>query len=526
MILAWLLGCASPPSPVGDPVVEVELPPGDRVRFVLDGAESAPRLRLDGGWWGVHLTLDGAALPAVYPGYAPLDVPLPDLAAGPHELAVSMSLPSTEPWVLALPNKNRWPQRPTLTLVLGDGPHVGSLAVPLVKGELQPVVTVEGAPAGATVELVVQHDGEVVHRWEPVPVGAPFPPMKLRGRRWEVSNPELYVATAILRDGEKVLDQRSLRTGFREVELVDGSLRLGGEPFAVMALHGGREDELPTLLTTLQAGGGNAVEIHGTVTPARFFAVADELGLPLVYVPRCDGRLWSHGDDPRTTWKRLHAELREQEERLLSASAARPSLLVWVCEGTEDVRSDACGGLHTDPLHRPVLGLDVPAAGISGRERQASRPKSWNVEIGLQPGPGPSPAQVAQAFLVMTGTGGPGGVFLSPRPGDQGWAAAWQGAAKQLGITAWRPSSARATSTLVVKGVEPGRFVTVQAPWAGRIGAVANAAGEATIPVWHVGEVVVDVGGVSRTVELREQRWTVGEARLDSGEPTVVAVGG
>ena len=169
MPLLLLLACSQPATVPMGPGADLRLPMRwsqgmeleGEATFTLDTPAGAGTvLRLDGTWWAVAPTLDGQALPTVTPGLAPLEMPLPTLAAGAHTLSLRVSMPGNEPPVVTLPNKNRSPTGGIVTLRLQQSASLGAIAVPLRKGQVAPVVTVSGAPDGATVELEIGRDGE------------------------------------------------------------------------------------------------------------------------------------------------------------------------------------------------------------------------------------------------------------------------------------------------------------------------------------------------------------------------------
>ncbi|MES2643473.1 MAG: hypothetical protein V4850_28575 [Myxococcota bacterium] len=526
LLLLLLVACGPPPPPPG-PGVDVALAvrwtdgviPRGTARFHLDAdAPPGTTLWVDGAWWRVDLTLDGAPIGPVFPGYAPLDVPLPALAAGDHTLTVSVSLPTDETPVLTLPNKNTAPQAGRLELRLRGAARLGSLAVPLVDGALAPIVTATGAPDGASVELAVSRDGRVAAAWEPVAVGAALPPKRWTGGRWAIGEPQLYVATAVLRDAAgAVLDVRSERFGFRDAGLAAGRLVLDGAPSPLLALRAYPNEDPALVAASVAEAGANALELHGTIANGDWYARLDEWGLPVVQVPRCDGKLWAGGRDVQRTWQMLANELRAQDLRLLAASAARPALLAWVCEGTDHLRTLTCGDLHEDPLRRPILGLDLASAVIDGRHERRSTVPTWITEIGAPAQQHPAPPSLAAvSFVEAVGPGGPGGVFHPPpRTGDTAeWRTAWAEAASKLGATPWTLASRRASSVVTVRGLTPGTLVTLDAPWMATRGATADDTGVARIFTWYEGDATLRVGTREVPVTLRADVWE-GTRRVD-----------
>jgi hypothetical protein len=353
------------------------------------------------------------------------------------------------------------------------------------------------------------------------PVDSPLAPAPWRGDTWGVGAPALYVATATLHDaGGAVLAERSFRVGVRETALADGVFTLGGERTPLVAVRGQPLDDPAVAAGLVATGGLDAVELHGAIAPDAWYARFDEWGLPIVQVARCDGRLWAPGVDPRTVLLAQASVLQEQDTRLLAASAARPSVLAWVCEGADTLRELACGDLHRDPLGRPIFGVDVPGVSISGTYAPAATGPTWVIELGHPNGGAlPAPSVAARSFQTGVGPRGSGGVVPSPE-GNEGaaWGTAWAEAAKALGAPAWKPARRRASSVLTLTGLAPGQVAVLHAPWIAPVGAAADSTGTARIEAWYEGKAEVVAHGVAHPVTLTADAWD-GTRRLAAGAP-------
>ena len=211
--------------------------------------------------------------------------------------------------------------------------------------------------------------------------------------------------------------------------------------------------------------------------------------------------------DIRAVWERIAPVTREQDARLLSASLARPAVLAWICEGSSSMRDVACGNLKTDPLHRPIMGIDNFALSIAGVENTHFEKRAWIIEIGATEH-FQSFQKAGEAFMGATGPSGPGGVYFPPPPVDQDkWGPAWQGVSKALGITPWFSENRRGMSVVLVKGLAPGELVYLDMPWQVGTGAVADSWGNARIEAWYVGETELMIGGEKRKVTLTPDSW-------------------
>lgn len=515
-LLAVLCGCdGSGGAPPAGNHAAVDLPVrwtqgaelrGETQFYLEETAGAGTRLHLEGFWWRVALVLDGEPLPPAFPGYAPLDLALPALAAGEHHLDVTVSPPTDGPPVVSLPNGNRLAQAGTITLRLQASAALQSIAIPLLEGSLQPSIVVHEPPPGSTIELMVSRDGAPLARWEPQPVGMPFAALRFEGEAWAIGQPSLYLATATLRDAAgRTLSERSERVGFREAVVKEGVLYLNQVRTPLFAVRGQMGLNAAVAAAVVAAGGLNAVELHGTVPTAGWLARHDELGLPVVHLPRCDGGLWKPGENEQTT-RAAHAEtLAEQESRLLVEAASHPSILAWACEGSDSLRVVACGGLRRDPLARPVFGVDLTATSIASTFAPPARGPTWVIEVGQSHGGAlPIPATTAAAFLRGIGAWAVGGVVPAPKSGeDAAWAAAWAAAAAEVGAPPWRGGPRRRMSAVVVDGLEPGQIATLYAPYLAPTGAAADDAGRARIEVWYAGEAtLVRPGGQVSSVSV------------------------
>ncbi len=482
-------------------------PPTGTLDFVLD-APSPARLFMDGLWWGVDILIDGTALPRTFMGHAPQEIDLPPLAAGAHHLELRLFMPTVEPKGLTMANRN-WRVRAGLVeLRLVGSSRIGTIALDYRDGAVLPKVEVVRAPEGSTLELAIQQDDRLIQRWDPLQAGQSFESKKWKGTLWGIGEAALYQATATLRDAAgAILDRRSQRVGVRQTEIRDGAFFLNGQNSPLMALRVNPLESPTFLVDALPEVEANAVEVHGEVADSQWLASFDEWGVPVVHMPRCDGGIWEGRPDYGAMWRGIAPMAAEQDQRLLAISAARPSVLAWICEGSPNYRMDACGRLREDPLHRPVLGIDGGAVSIAGVETRNFNLRAWVIEIGSAEH-FLSFATSGQAFLQATGKGGPGGVFFPPPPRDRAaWVPAWKAVSEELGTRSWTAASRRATSVLKVHGLAPGSMVWLELPGMSSRGAVADDRGLARIELWYAGEATLKVGKDSRTVTLVPDSW-------------------
>lgn len=478
-----------------------------------------------------QLTLNGEDLPEVNGGPGPTEVPLGGrLRVGTNDLRALVDSPAELPVLVT----NGCVRHPTLgsdvhvilhpeswvrsVVLVGDGEKVGG------------AVRVRGQPAGSSVQLEAWLDGERIAWSGSADVGddgeAQVPGTVWPGPRWrpgESGGETLVNVVAILLDGEgRVLDRASRRAGVRELLHVGGELELDGEIHRLMAIRADPETPPHEQLETWLGGGVNAVEIHGVAPSPSWLAEADELGLPVVVLPRCDGRLWV-GIDPAQQRRVLesHTSILEAQDRELAwESAGHPSLALWACEGSRDVASALCKHLTAgDPRGTPAAGAQFsswPLPGEGLREdllpgEAAPRDfatDGWIVETMME-GKATTAAQAAASFVRACEAGALGGVIPPPAAMEppNAWQKAWAGAARDLKAPSLDPEGRRASAKLKVRSLGPGQTVWLEVPGLTPVGTVAGAGGTALLGAWHRGAAAVVVDGNRREVDLSPVSW-------------------
>ena len=512
--------------------------PAERV-----GAGSA--LELEGLWWRASVTVNGVTLPPVTGGNASALVPVgAALRAGRNELTVRLSPPTTEMPIetgggLASSSFHR--DRATLQvaprLVLRPAAHVAWAALRAQGDDVVPVAQVTGAPEGATVRFsVVGPSGSL-------PLGAATvgpdgrveaPAIDWTLDRWAPGAPALYPLQVRLQAaGGGDLDQLDARVGVRSVSIDERGVHINGAPHRLVGARVTNRPDLgsmPERLAALLPAGVNALEIHGELPRSSWLDLADEVGLPVVVVPRCVGRT-RRGS--RATPQALALQ-QTQDDRFVADFADRPSVLMWVGEGPSPRSQQGqatplvmwTDHLLRDPLERPIVQHHLPDRFLQTRppgpdgvvhhscEREPCA-GAWIVEVTWE---GPTvPAMwpaMATAFEQSIGVGAVGGVVPTPERHDvANWAAAFTPVTAAVGAKPLTPDGHRAAAQVTLRGAPPGETAWLSAPGAGAVGAVVAADGTATLALWHEGAATLQVGSVTRDVSLSAGTWT-GLARV------------
>ena len=270
--------------------------------------------------------------------------------------------------------------------------------------------------------------------------------------------------------------------------------------------------------------GVNAVEIHGDMVDSRQLSLADELGIPLVVLPRCVGRV---GRPPGGGGSLLET-LREQDRRMVVGVGAHPSVVSWLVEGDRQIlgpgRTDVDGELEpwtdvlpADPMRRTVVGVDIPGTLLQIRDLRtgdytcpAGCAGKWIVESTFRIVPTPNLwSAVAQAWGQAASEGIPGGTLPTPRAAENdNWVRAFTPVLAGMGAPAYTlERRRRASSRVRVTGARPGELVWVEAPGTTLVGAQAGDDGVATIDVWFDGAATVRGRGWQASVDLDAMHW-------------------
>ena len=522
-------GAVSAPRPPGceprEPIV-TELSfeiPAERLR--ASGTLVLPGLR-----GRAALTLNGVDLAVVDGGPGPTEVDVGEhLRAGVNELRALVDSPATLPVLVT----NGCVHEPTLgddvSLILHPESWIRSLAL-VAEGEgVGAAVRVHGAQPGNAVQVEAWLDGERL-RWggtAPIEAGglATVASASWSGPRWTPGDPGdagLVNVVATLLDGDGgVLDRASRRTGVRSVTFEGGQTRLDGEHHPLMAIRADPAVPPHEQLGSWVTAGVNALEIHGTVPSPSWLAEADELGVPVVVLPRCDHRLWA-GIQPSERREAVQTQagvLRDQDHALAWTAAPYPSVALWACEGDRDSADALCRTLtENDPRGTPAAGVQFPSRPIPGEGLRRDLlggaggdpgfgMEGWIVETIVET-PSARGAVSARTFAQAVEDGAIGGVIPDREGAPQReWEGAWAGVAKQLGVPPLSPDRRRASARVRVQGLRPGQTAWIEVPGLTPVGGVADREGGVLLDAWHRGTATVRVDGEGREVDLSRVVW-------------------
>lgn|GEM_PF-2840122 len=497
-------------------------------------------LVLEGLWWAAEVSLDDQKVATVVGGRPPARLSLPGgLSAGAHKLTLLLRSPQGVSKFAhggglgagastVRPSLHRPP-----VLEFHPGPTIEQGGVRMGASGAQAFVQLDPTtvPEGATVHLVTALDGRVQTDFGTHPIGsdgtARSASTPIDQPLWSRDAPALTHLMAEVRDatGTPVATWSS-RTGLRAVTLGADGLTINdgsGPTVAVRVVHGFDEPDLIPAFTEGAKAGANAVELHGAMVDSQLMDQADELGIPLVVLPRCVGRVGR----PPGAGAALTATLREQDHRMVRGVGAHPSVISWLVEGDrqvlgpgrkEDGELDPWTDVITsDPMDRPVLGVDVPGTVLQITELQQSSIKcpngcsgKWLVESTFRMIPIPNLwARVARGWQNALQSGSPGGTLPASLPEERAdWMAAFQPVLAQAGVEPYDlDRSRRASSRVTVSGATPGDLVWATAPGMSPKGAQVDDAGNAVVDVYYEGDATISGPGWSRTASLSAMSW-------------------
>jgi len=157
---------------------------------------------------------------------------------------------------------------------------------------------------------------------------------------WTAETPELYRLVLTLTDGAgKILDMTSLDTGFRKVEIKEGTLRVNGRPILIKGVN--RHDfdpvtgytcspeEMEQDVILMKQNNINTVRTSHYPNDPRFYTLCDRHGLYVID----EANIESHGmgyfrrtlaNNP--AWKEAHLD---RMRRMVVRDRNHPSIIIW-----------------------------------------------------------------------------------------------------------------------------------------------------------------------------------------------------
>ncbi len=200
-------------------------------------------------------------------------------------------------------------------------------------------------------------------------------------RTWSPTEPHLYTAEIDLCVGEETVDRRSVRMGFRSVEVRADQLLLNGEPIYLTGFN--RHEDSPERnmatdletarrdLVEMKAAGANFVRLcHYPHHPGEL-DLCDELGL----LAMCEIPLyWWNGEEEGVEHSRLKLAAAERQLRkLIRRDVNHPSVIFWsVSNENYEERPEVASGNRQ--LVRLAKELDATRLAVHVSDRWRAHP--------------------------------------------------------------------------------------------------------------------------------------------------------
>ncbi len=147
---------------------------------------------------------------------------------------------------------------------------------------------------------------------------------------WTLENPRLYSVTAVLRKDGSPVDEMSVTTGLREVEVKDGKICLNGEPIYLRGVL--NQDFYPKTIYTPPGDdfirreieiaknmGINLIRIHLKLADERYLDWADRLGI----------LIWEEVPNVDSFTPQAEERLTETLRGMILRDRNHPSIIVW-----------------------------------------------------------------------------------------------------------------------------------------------------------------------------------------------------
>ena len=486
-------------------------------------------LQLEGLTWTADVSLNGHALPQVTGGVGLVEVELSNrLRAGRNtiEIEIRGSDDIDSLWRGHDDSAAQLIAPPRIVL----RPRIGldQVSAALTDDGVRLHAQTRNAPIGSQIHFEGWRDGQRFVDWGLTPVvdgAATLNAKTWTGDHWPgtpESSPLFMLKATLLTDEGETIDSGAWRTGLRSFEVTDGNTQLNGKAHRLLGVRH-HDAGLKRGLEVMAPAGLNLVEFHGEMPKRTDLEMADELGVALAILPRCDGRLQT--DLPKILAAKDH--LANQDQAMLNQVTHSPSVLIWSTEGSglhrkgQSVGRRLVANMRKDTIDRLVAGWDMPAFAIPvaspGNQPLDDEIKTavlesepfWVLEFHLTNAPHrPQLESIVQAVQESFEVGAMGGVLPGMDENNAKWAPAWAKQTQSLGVVPLSPEGRRSHSRVELTGLRPGEVVSLVAPGAPHISAVGGPDGRGQLSLWHHGIATLQTKRGDRTLQLLAGQWT------------------
>lgn len=223
----------------------------------------------------------------------------------------------------------------------------------------------------------------------------------------------------------------------------------------------------------LARSGGNAFLWHGDSVDGELLDAIDELGIPVVAIPRCAGRRQRAGrptpDAPRDRF------LDAQDAGIAALFGQHPSLAGWAIEFEHPGVTPSFAAMRTQGV--PVFDRSRARA-VHASERTNLPP--WIIEVIVDGADWPPGDKIAELVRIHAAGGGIG-LELPPGEPAAGMYTVVPPALAGLGVEAWNPDRERPGRATVRARTRAGGVVIAEADGHPSVAAVADDEGVATL---------------------------------------------
>ncbi len=182
-------------------------------------------------------------------------------------------------------------------------------------------------------------------------------------KHWTAETPNLYTLLVSLYDGKSLVEAKSLKVGFRNVEVKGGNLLVNGKAVLIRGVNrheihpdNGRavtyEDMLADILL-MKRSGINAVRTSHYSNEPRLFDICDEYGLYVFSEADFEthGFTYAEGQNP-SMWPSWETAIVERGVRMVKALRNHASIIVW------SMGNESGFGCNVKAMAKAVRALD------------------------------------------------------------------------------------------------------------------------------------------------------------------------
>lgn len=367
-----------------------------------DADEREYSLVFEGVYGSTIVTVDGAEVGRSESPYREFTVPLRHLAPGVEgliEVVVDNSRTPKSRWYTGSGiYRPVWLDSASPTRIAKDGIRVRTRTLDAGQAEVEVSVSTEGDPVpAARVEVEIRDQGRIIaSATSSIPGGGGGGggvDLELRvpsPRPWSAEHPHLYDIAVRLEADHGVLDEGSLRTGLRTVQVdAQQGLRINGQPVLLRgtAVH---HDNGPLGAATfssaewrrarlLKEAGFNAIRSAHNPLSRAFLDACDELGL---YVMDELSDIWFRKKTPHDESPRFHEQWRDDIASMIAKDRNRPCVIMYsigneIAESATPAGVDVAGQLQDhfrrmDPTRPTTIAVNPLLAMMAVRAKPSA----------------------------------------------------------------------------------------------------------------------------------------------------------